>query len=150
MPRKKPPRPTPLREAAQKHPQTLEEETSLTEAGQTMRTLGAHTLSVATEGQLIGRTENPHLDQAAAGHGHDPGRLRVRDSMMRDTACCYDDQSLEEARQIMTKRNLQHLPVVDRQNRVVGMVSRQDLDEAERSHSPCHKADVAPGNLPGH
>jgi len=150
MPKKKPSRPNPLREAAEKRPQILEEGTSLTEAGKTMRTLGTRTLPVATDGQLIGRTENPHLDQAAAGHGHDPDMLRVRDSMVRDNACCFDDQSVEEARQIMIERNLQHLPVVDRKKRVIGMVSRQDLDEAAQPRSKCRKADIAPGNLPGH
>ncbi len=73
-----------------------------------------------------------HPDRQAASHGHDPKAVAVRESMSREVAFCYEDQSSEEAERLMLEKHLRHLPVVDRDLRVIGMVTLEDLTNLKR------------------
>lgn len=45
---------------------------------------------------------------------------------------CFVDQSLDEARKIIADHRIQYLPVVDKEMRVIGIVTKADLALAER------------------
>jgi CBS-domain-containing membrane protein len=40
---------------------------------------------------------------------------------------CYEDQDVEEAAQVMQDRQIRRLPIIDRDNQLVGIVSLGDL-----------------------
>lgn len=105
------------------------------EAGDKMRALGADSLPVSEGRKLVGSVNEPHPDRVAASHGHDPKTTLVVEGMSRDVAYCYEDQEREDAERIMNERGVDSLPVVDRELRIVGLITRRDL-AASDSLSP--------------
>ena len=52
--------------------------------------------------------------------------------MVKKVYYCFEHQSADEAREIMCEHNLQYLPVVDEDMRVMGMVALRDLAAIEQ------------------
>lgn len=57
----------------------------------------------------------------------DPKSTRVGEVMTPDCISAKKDMSMGEALQIMTERHFRHLPVVDENNRVLGLLSIRNL-----------------------
>jgi CBS domain-containing protein len=58
----------------------------------------------------------------------DPGKTLVNEVMSTEMLVCNLTTSVEEARSVMKNRRIRHLPVVDGQDRLVGLVSIGDLN----------------------
>lgn len=101
---------------------------NVVEAGDKLRALDADCLPVTDGNRLVGVVTERHPDRSAGGQGHDPKTERVADFMSRDLIFCYEDQDRKEALQMMTERQLKYLPIVDRDMRIVGIVTKEDLD----------------------
>ncbi len=55
------------------------------------------------------------------------GNTAVRDAMSSDIQCCKVDDSLDDVEKIMSRHQVRRVPIVDENNRVVGMVAQADL-----------------------
>jgi CBS-domain-containing membrane protein len=51
--------------------------------------------------------------------------------MTTEVLCCTPQTSIEEARTVMKERRIRHLPVVDAEDRLQGLVSIGDLNAYE-------------------
>jgi CBS domain-containing protein len=58
----------------------------------------------------------------------DPGKTLVNEVMSTEMLVCNLTTSVEEARSVMKNRRIRHLPVVDGEDRLVGLVSIGDLN----------------------
>ena len=58
----------------------------------------------------------------------DPGKTLVNEVMTTEMLVCNPGTSVDEARSVMKNRRIRHLPVVDEQERLVGLVSIGDLN----------------------
>ncbi len=47
--------------------------------------------------------------------------------MLEKAYYCFENQSVDEAREIMREHDLQYLPVVDENMRIIGVVALSDL-----------------------
>ena len=110
-------------------PRPLQEKSTVQEAGETMRSLQAERFPVAAGDKLVGTIEGKYPERAAAAHGHDPQTTLVRDSMLKKTYYCVEDQSLEEVREMMRRHHLFHMPVVDKDLRIIGVVALCDVED---------------------
>jgi CBS domain-containing protein len=72
-------------------------------------------------------TERDVLQRVVAGR-RDPGQTRVEEVMTVEVVCCQPETSLDEARTAMKQRRIRHLPVVDGDGRLGGLVSIGDLN----------------------
>jgi CBS domain-containing protein len=113
-----------------KKPKPLQEKATLQEAGETMRSLQAERYPVAAGDRLVGTVEGKYPERQAAAHGHDPQTTLVRGSMVKKMYYCFEDQSLEEARELMRRNHLLHLPVVDKNLRIIGIVALNEVEDA--------------------
>jgi CBS domain-containing protein len=104
----------------------LSPQDSVETAGERMRSADANAWPVADDGKLVGVIDQADPDRQAAGRGHDPKSTKVGDSMRRPIFC-YEDQDASEAKRMMDEHQLNHLPVVDRSMRVVGIISQDDV-----------------------
>jgi CBS domain-containing protein len=59
--------------------------------------------------------------------GKDPLTTKVREAMTQDLAYCRDDQEVEKAAEMMQECQIRRLPVLDHDERLVGIVSLADL-----------------------
>lgn len=58
----------------------------------------------------------------------DPAQTPVEEVMTEQVVCCRPDTGLDEARSIMKNRRIRHLPVIDEDGRVHGLISIGDLN----------------------
>ena len=62
-----------------------------------------------------------------------PDRHAVREIMTEEVEWCFDDDDVDEIVEIMSRRQIRRIPVVDRGKRLVGIVALGDLaTDAER------------------
>jgi CBS domain-containing protein len=114
---------------------------SVQKAGDKLRSLEADSLPVSDDRRLVGIITERHPDRRAAGHGHDPRVESVGACMSRELIFCYEDQDRFEAARLMNEKGISYLPIVDRDLRIVGIVTRQDLAAemlASKSPEPPH------------
>ena len=64
---------------------------------------------------------------ASATRSLDPSRIRVKDAMTRDVTTCSEDADPRSALQQLKEHRVRRLPVVNRQDRLVGLLSMNDL-----------------------
>jgi CBS-domain-containing membrane protein len=107
----------------------LHPDDSVKTAGEIMRKHDAKTWPVADERKLVGMVDERNPDWNLGGHGHDPKDFLVGQIMNRDMVFCYEDEDCSHAERLMAEQDLQYLPVVDRQMRMVGIFSRREITE---------------------
>jgi CBS domain-containing protein len=131
-----PVRPLPLKALTSKFG-ALHPHDSVETAGARMRQHGAPAWPVADDQKLVGMVDEQNPDWKIGGHGHDPKSWKVGQIMSRDVIFCYEDEDCTAARTLMEQSNLRYLPVVDRDMRIVGIFSRDEIQEkAEAKAGP--------------
>ena len=100
---------------------------TLAEASSKMWRQQTGSLLIMEEGRLVGIvTERDVL--RTVGEGHDPKAVSLRDVMTSEVVTVGSDLPVREAAQIMFDKWFRHLPVVDGDGNVVGIVSLRDLN----------------------
>ncbi len=120
------------------HVFTVGPEASVLQAALLMNEHRIGALVVVETGRVVGIfTERDVLQRVVAGQ-RDPSSTRVSEVMTTEVACCSPDTSLEEARGAMKNRRIRHLPVVDSELALRGLISIGDLNAqatAEQEHT---------------
>jgi CBS domain-containing protein len=87
---------------------------------------------VVTEGDLVvGIFTERDVLQRVVAEGKNPGSTLVSEVMTRHVACCRPQTTIEEARTVMRNRRIRHLPVVDEDRQLFGLISIGDLNAWE-------------------
>ena len=81
---------------------------------------------VVDEGTLVGILTERDVVRAMA-EGADGERSSAADYMTRTPMTIEDDRSMEEAARVMMTNLIRHLPVIDRNSQVLGMLSIRDI-----------------------
>ena len=102
--------------------------TPLGDAARRMRALNVTRMPVCDGPKLVGLITARDLTMRATAEGLDPQTSTVREVMTRRVVCVEEDEDLHQAVAIMQQYNLFHLPVVNRQQDLVGMVYFSDLE----------------------
>lgn len=107
-------------------------ELTIREAAKKMAELDAGVLPVSENDRLIGMITDRDIAVrcVAAGKGPD---AKVREVMTQEVKYCFDDQEIEEVAGNMAEQRLRRLPVVNRDKRLVGIVSLGDIAAGEES-----------------
>jgi len=92
-----------------------------------MRDLDVGSLPVTDGRRLIGMVTDRDLTVRAAAVGKDPSSTSVREVMSPEVAWVFDHEPAEMAASVMRRRQIRRLPVLDRNDRLVGMVALADL-----------------------
>lgn len=99
---------------------------TIQEAARLMARLDAGILPVANHDRLIGMITDRDIAIRAIGAGKGPD-AKVRDVMTLDVKYCFDDQDVDEVTRNMGDIQVRRLPVLDRQKRLVGILSLGDI-----------------------
>jgi CBS domain-containing protein len=121
--------PTKLKSVVGEKTGALSPDDSVQTAGERMRSADANCWPVAEDRKLIGAIDHPDPDRQAGGRGHDPNTTRVGDTMRHDAVYCFEDEDAGVAERKMEEHSLNHLPIVDREMRIVGIISRQEVKQ---------------------
>jgi CBS domain-containing protein len=99
----------------------------LTQAAKKMSDLGVGCLPVGKDDRLVGMITDRDITCRAVAQGRDPAKTTIAEAMSKGISYCFDDQEVGEAAQLMEKKQIHRLPVLDRKKRMVGIVSLGDL-----------------------
>jgi CBS domain-containing protein len=99
----------------------------LKEAAQKMRDLDVGCLPVGKDDRLVGMITDRDIACRAVAQGSDPAMATIADAMSKGVTFCFDDQDIGEAAHLMERKQIRRLPVLNRQKRMVGMLSLGDL-----------------------
>ena len=116
---------------------------SIREAAKVMGEIDAGALPVGENDRLVGMITDRDIAIRAVALGKGPD-TPVREVMSTDKVLyCYEDEELERVAKNMGEVQVRRLPVVNREKRLVGIVSLGDL--AQKQHRAAGKAvgDVA-------
>jgi CBS domain-containing protein len=106
---------------------TVSPETPVLEAVRIMSEERVGAVAVTREGKLAGIFTERDLMIRVVLQRRDPGATRVGDVMTGQCVSAKKDMSMGDALQIMTERHFRHLPVVDEDDRVLGLLSIRNL-----------------------
>ena len=124
-----------LRDLLIERTEALDIHETVQDAGDKMRSLKTDSLPVADDQHLVGTVMDRNADRKAAGQGHDPQTERVGACMSHELIFCYEDQHWAEAELVMKEKHLKYLPIVDRDMRIVGIVTQEDLAASKGAQS---------------
>jgi CBS domain-containing protein len=96
-------------------------------AAEMMVDIDAGVLPVGENDRLVGILTDRDITVRAVAAGKEPAECKVRDVMSPDIKYIYDDESIEDAARNMTSLQVRRLPVLNRDKRLVGIVSLGDL-----------------------
>jgi CBS domain-containing protein len=115
-------------------------EDTLQEAAFKMKEMEIGPLPVCDRNHVVGMLTDRDIAIRCVALGHDPQSTKVSDVMTREVICCYEDEEVEEAERLMQTRQVRRVLVVDRNARLVGIVSLGDL--AAESGNPQRVGEV--------
>lgn len=121
-----------VRDAMTPRAETIGPEETLQAAAVKMRTLNVGALPVKENDHLVGMVTDRDLAIRGAAPGRDPTHTPVREAMTPQVVWCFEDQDTIEAARIMEDKAIRRLMVLDRQERLVGVLSVDDLAAGAR------------------
>jgi len=107
---------------------------SIQNAARLMAELDAGVLPVAEDDKLIGVITDRDIAIRAVAQGKD-STTHVREVMSQEVLYCYEDQDLPAVARNMSEQQVRRLPVVNRDKRLVGIISLADIAHHENARS---------------
>ena len=111
------------------HVHTVRKDTSVLAATQQMNKAKIGALVVVdSEKRVVGMFTERDVLRRIVAEQRDPASNPVEAVMTRNVVCCHEDDMLDEVRSIMAQRRVRHLPVLDNEDSLIGLVSIGDLN----------------------
>jgi CBS domain-containing protein len=101
-------------------------EDSIHDAARLMADMDVGALPVSDSDRLVGIVTDRDIAVRAVAHGKSPD-TKVREVMSWEVMYCFDDQDVEDVALNMGDIKVRRLPVVNREKRLVGIISVGDL-----------------------
>ena len=118
---------TKVREVMTDRPRCVTLETPISEVAQLMESEDIGSLPVLEGDQLAGVVTDRDIVVRAVAKGKDPRGMPVREIASREVVTVYAEDDLSNALKRMAAEQVRRLPVVDEDNRLVGILSQADV-----------------------
>lgn len=118
-------------------PEFITPETTLRQAAQKMRDCDCGYLPVGENDRLVGAVTDRDITIRATAEGRDPDTTMVREIMTPRIISCFENDDVSEAARVMEQAQIRRLVILNRNKRMVGVISLGDI--ATR----CRDADLA-------
>lgn len=103
---------------------------SIRDVAKIMAEIDAGSMPVGENDRLVGMITDRDIAIRAVAHGKGP-ETPVRDVMSKEVKYCFEDEDLEHVAKNMGDIQVRRLPVVNRDKRLVGIVSLGDIAQNE-------------------
>jgi len=119
-------------EVMTRNPEIIKADESVLKAAETLarRKIGA--LPVEKNDRLIGMLTDRDIVVRVVAGGRDPKKTKVEEVVSPEPKYCYEDEDVEHVAKNMHQLLVRRLPVMNRDKRLVGIVSIEDI--APRRH----------------
>lgn len=116
-----------LKDIMTRDPVIIGPDTTLKEAAGKMREIDSGVMPVGENDRLIGMLTDRDITVRATANGRDPNATKVREVMTEDVVYCFEDDDVRAAASKMEQHQIRRLIVLNRDKRLVGIVSLGDL-----------------------
>ena len=118
---------TKVSEVMTARPRVATPETPLSQVAELMESEDVGAVPIVDGDQLAGMVTDRDIVIRVVAQGKDPRGMPVREVTSRDVVSVTPDNDLSEALRLMAAHQVRRLPVVDQDNRLVGVVSQADI-----------------------
>src|SRR5262245_56394299 len=112
-----------VKDVMTRHAECVGPDVTLQEAAARMRDLDVGSLPICENDRLVGIVTDRDIAVRATAQGLDPRTARAREVMTPDIVWCFEDEDVTEAARLMKENQIRRLAVLDRNKRLVGIVS---------------------------
>lgn len=119
-----------VRDAMTSDVQLCTPDDTLRDAAEAMAALDCGLLPVTDNERLVGMISDRDIAIRGVAMGRGPDS-RIGDVMTAEVRYCFDDQDIEEVIENMGDLQVRRLPVLDRDKRLVGIISLGDIARAQ-------------------
>jgi CBS domain-containing protein len=124
---------TKIAEVMTERPRAVTPQTSVREAARVMEEEDVGALPVVEEGvRLVGMLTDRDVAIRVVGRGLDPEVTRVAEVASADVVALSPEHELDEALRLMARAQVRRLPIVVRENELVGMLAQADFARASK------------------
>merc|ERR1711941_18196 len=117
-----------LNDVITKNPHCLKENDSILQAAKLMKEQGVGVLPVVDNNRKpCGIVTDRDIVLRCIGEGHDYNQCKMKDVLSKNVQKIYEDQTINEALDIMKKNQLRRLVCVDRNDKLCGLLSLCDI-----------------------
>ena len=106
---------------------TIEHDRSALDAAKIMHEQHIGSVLVMRDGKIAGIFTERDLMNRIVAEQRDAGATRVVEVMTERITCCTPDTTLDACRSAMTRNRMRHLPVLDDDGNLVGIISSGDI-----------------------
>ena len=106
--------------------QVISPDATIREAATKMREGDFGMMPVGENDRMIGAVTDRDIAVRAVAEGKGP-ETRVREVMSEEIIWTYEDNTIEEAAELMSEHQVRRLPIVNRDKRLVGIVALGDF-----------------------
>ena len=99
---------------------------SIRDAARMMKEIDAGILPVGDNDRIVGMITDRDIAVRAVAEGRGPDTA-VREVMSQEVLYCYDDERLDDVARQMRELQIRRMPVLNREKRLVGIISIGDL-----------------------
>jgi CBS domain-containing protein len=121
-----------LKDVMSREVQVVRPDATIQEAARKMAELNVGTLPICDGERLVGMVTDRDITVRAIAAGRDPKTTQIREASTDQIVYCFEDQDVREAARLIEEKQIRRLPVLNRDKRLVGIVSVGDL--AVRTH----------------
>ncbi len=107
---------------------------SISESARLMAECDSGVIPVYQDDRLVGMVTDRDIVVRAVANNLSPN-TPVREVMSQEVLYCYEDEDIEQVAKNMAKNQIRRLPVLNRDKRLVGIVSIGDLSKSARPHA---------------
>ena len=105
-------------------------EHTISQAAQMMARCDAGAIPVGENDRLVGVITDRDIAIRAVAKGLPPDTF-VREVMSKEVLYCYEDEDAAEVARVMGEQQVRRLPVLNRDKRLVGIISLGDVSRAD-------------------
>jgi len=116
-----------VKEIMTSNAETISSDVNLIEAAQKMKMLEVGALPIWETDELVGMITDRDITVRAIAEGKDPSNTHVSEIMTREVLCCFEDDDIHEAAEMMEEKSIHRLVVLSSEGDVAGFVSLADF-----------------------
>ncbi|MCK4953246.1 CBS domain-containing protein [Candidatus Bathyarchaeota archaeon] len=121
-----------VHEAMTKNPVTVKPNSSVQDVAKIMSEKKIGSIIISGNGELSGILTERDLVRKVLARGKDPKSVKVNEIMSKPVVRINENSDLLDASELMKKKNIRRLVVVDKTKKIVGILSTNDMARVMR------------------
>lgn len=121
-----------VREIMTQQVEAIPPNASIRDAAMKMKELDVGAIPVCDGQKLAGLVTDRDIAVRAVADGRNPSETRVSEVMSPDIAYCFEDDDVERAAEVMERKQIRRLAILNREKKLAGIVSLGDISVRAR------------------